>query len=182
MCLIRHQKPDPMVWCGWKPWPLTFCRRSISCCLALRTAKACSCSNSSCCLLSAASRICWEREKKEQEVRGNSAKDEHRQNESNHQSLLRDSSPRKENSVIIYLPSGWLTFLSGAQKEILRRMSKLPFPMQSKRMGSRDSRKTIDFHCKRARTCCYNYFLWYTHTATQYGFGAALDDNTIWVK
>lgn len=38
--------------------PLTFCRSSISCCLALRTAKACSCSNSSCCRRSAASRIC----------------------------------------------------------------------------------------------------------------------------
>lgn len=38
--------------------PLTFCRRSISCCLALRTARACSCSSSSCCRLSAASRMC----------------------------------------------------------------------------------------------------------------------------
>lgn len=38
--------------------PLTFCRRSISCCFALRTASACSCSNSSCCRRSAASRMC----------------------------------------------------------------------------------------------------------------------------
>lgn len=37
---------------------LTFCRRSISCCLAWRTARACSCSSSSCCRRSAASRMC----------------------------------------------------------------------------------------------------------------------------
>ena len=41
------------------PAQLTFCRRSISCCLALRMARACSCSNSSCCRRSAASRMCW---------------------------------------------------------------------------------------------------------------------------
>lgn len=37
---------------------LTCCRSWISCCLALRMARACSCSNSSCCRRSAASRIC----------------------------------------------------------------------------------------------------------------------------
>lgn len=57
----------------------------------------------------------------------------------------RDSSPKKENSVIIYSPSSWHTFLSGAQKEILRRMSKLLFSMQSKRIWTRNSRETIDF-------------------------------------
>lgn len=73
-----------MRWCGQEPWPLTFCRRSISCCLALRTARACSCSNSSCCLLSAASRICWREKKRERwKQRMN------RENESNDQSLLK---------------------------------------------------------------------------------------------
>lgn len=42
----------------WGESPPTFWRRSISCCFALRTAKACSCSSSNCCLRSAASRIC----------------------------------------------------------------------------------------------------------------------------
>lgn len=54
--------PEPD-WTGewvqtWGESPPTFWRRSISCCFALRTAKACSCSSSSCCLRSAASRIC----------------------------------------------------------------------------------------------------------------------------
>lgn len=38
---------------------LTRCSRLISSCLNLRIASACSCSNSSCCLRSATSRICW---------------------------------------------------------------------------------------------------------------------------
>jgi len=57
----------------------------------------------------------------------------------------RDSSPKKENSALIYSPSSWHTLLSGAQKEILRKMSKLLFFMQSKRMEIKDSRETIDF-------------------------------------
>lgn len=59
-----HPRSRSPVHCQPPPRPpapaqLTFCRRSISCCLALRMARACSCSNSSCCRRSAASRMCW---------------------------------------------------------------------------------------------------------------------------
>lgn len=53
----RKLKPA-VLWVLGNLSSLTFWRRSISCCFALSTAKACSCSNSSCCLRSAASRIC----------------------------------------------------------------------------------------------------------------------------
>ena len=42
---------------------LTRCNRLISSCLNLRIASACSCSNSSCCLRSATSRICYKRKR-----------------------------------------------------------------------------------------------------------------------